>query len=256
MDRNNRFKGRVAVITGAAYGIGKAIAEALAQEGAAVALLDISDEVHHVARELEEKGARAVAHITDVRDDISVKETIESVKKSFGTIHILVNNAGVVRPRGLSDVTEEDWDLVTQINLKGTFYCTRACIPFMKERKYGKIVNISSRASLGKHDRTVYSASKAGIIGMTRTWALELAGFNINVNSVAPGPIATERFMENNPPDSAKTKAIVDSIPLTRMGTSVDVASAVAYLSSDEASYVTGQTLFVCGGLTVGQSIF
>lgn len=256
MDRNKRFEGRVAVVTGAAYGIGKAIAETLAREGAAVALLDISDEVRHVARALEEKKRCAAAYITDVRDETAVRESVEDIRKRLGTIHILVNNAGVVRPRGVDEVTEEDWDLVTQINLKGTFYCTRACIPFMKGQEYGKIVNISSRASLGKHDRTVYSASKAGIIGMTRTWALELAAFHINVNSVAPGPIATERFMENNPPDSANTKAIVDSIPLTRMGTPLDVASAVAFLAADEASYITGQTLFICGGLTVGKSIY
>lgn len=252
MDRNQKFKGRVAVVTGAAYGIGKAIAKTLAHEGASVALLDISDEVRDVARELEEKKRRAVAYLTDVRDEVAVKETVENIRKSLGAIHILVNNAGVVRPRGVDDVTEEDWDLVTQINLKGTFYCTRACIPFMKDLKYGKIVNISSRAGLGKLDRTVYAASKAGIIGMTRTWALELAAYNINVNSVAPGPIATERFMENNPPDSPKTRAIVENIPLMRMGTPQDVADAVAFLSSDEAGYVTGQTLYVCGGLTVG----
>ena len=126
----------------------------------------------------------------------------------------------------------------------------------MKKEGYGKIVNISSRASLGKMDRTVYATCKAGMIGMARTWALELAPYHINVNNVAPGPIATDLFKNTNPPESPKTKAILKSVPLGKLGRPEDIANAVAFLASDEASYITGQTLFVCGGVTIGGVYF
>lgn len=251
MDRNKRFEGRVAIVTGAAFGIGKAIAEKLAVQGARVGLLDISNEAEIVARNFKNQGLQALACIADVGDPASVSNAVLEVKSLFGTVDILVNNAGVVRPAGFEDVTVEDWDIITRISLKGTFFCSRACLPMMKQQRYGKIVNIGSRAALGKQDRTVYSAAKAGIAGMTRTMALELAPFSINVNNVAPGPIATERFMENNPPGSPKTKAILENVPLSRIGTPEDVADSVAFLASDEASFITGQTLYVCGGLTI-----
>lgn len=251
MDPGKPFSGRAALVTGAAFGIGKAIAEKLALQGASVALLDIESEVENVAESLVEQGFEATACIADVGDPASVNHAVQKARKAFGTVHVLVNNAGVVRPAAFDDVTGEDWEIVLRINLKGTYYCTRACVPLMKAQSYGKIVNIGSRAALGKLDRTVYSASKAGIAGMTRTLALELAPFNINVNNVAPGPIATERFTENNPPDSPKTRAILESVPLSRMGTPQDVAEAVAFLASDAAAFITGQTLYVCGGLTI-----
>ncbi len=251
MGQDKRFSGRTALVTGAACGIGVAIAEKLSGESASVALFDINSEVENTALSLREKGMDAEAFIVDVGDQKSVESAVQKVKEKFGAIDILVNNAGVVRPAGFDDVTEEDWDIVNRVNLKGTFFCSRACVPHMKERQSGKIVNLGSRAGLGKFDRTVYSASKAGISGMTRTMALELAPFKINVNTVAPGPIATDRFMENNPPDSPATLAILESVPLARIGTPQDVADAVAFLSSDEAGFITGQTLYVCGGLTI-----
>ena len=180
--------------------------------------------------------------------DRAVKQT----REHFGRIDILVNNAGIVNPALLEDVREEDWDEVVGTNLKGTFFCTRAVLPMMKIQRYGKIINIGSRASLGKELRTVYGATKAALIGVTRTWALELAQYNINVNYIGPGPIATELFKAANPMESPRTKAIIDGIPLKRVGQPEDVANLVSFLASDEASFITGQAIFICGGLTVG----
>lgn len=251
-----RFEGRVAVVTGAARGIGKAIAFKMAHEGASVSLLDIDKKVREVAEHLDREGSAAASFVVDIGDWLSVEKGIKDTVGNFGKIDILVNNAGIVRPGRLEDVTEKDWDQVTRVNLKGAVSATRSCLPYMKKERYGKIVNIGSRASLGKLDRTAYSACKAGIIGLTRTWALELAPHNINVNNVAPGPIATELFTNANPPGNPRTEAILRNVPLRRMGKPEDVANAVAFLASDEASFITGQTLFVCGGLSVGSVYF
>jgi 3-oxoacyl-[acyl-carrier protein] reductase len=151
----------------------------------------------------------------------------------------------------VDEVMEKDWDDVVAVNLKGSFFCTKALLPIMKERNRGRIINIGSRASLGKYARTVYSATKAGLIGMTRTWALELAPFNITVNYIGPGLIATDLFRQVNPSDSERTQRLVKSIPLNRLGTPEDLANTISFLASDEAAYITGQTLFVCGGLSV-----
>ncbi|MCJ7686392.1 MAG: SDR family oxidoreductase [Desulfobacteraceae bacterium] len=256
MTAEGRFSGHVALITGAAQGIGKAIAFKMAGEGASVALLDISPKVHEAANEIGAEGARAMALIVDIGDKVAVEDAVKDIAGRFKKVDILVNNAGIVSPASLEDVTENDWDRVIQVSLKGTFFCAINVLPFMKKQGYGKIVNISSRASLGKIDRTVYGTCKAGIIGLARTWALELAPHNINVNNVAPGPIATELFENANPPGSPKTKAILKSVPLGKMGRPEDIANAVAFLASDEASFITGQTLFVCGGLSIGGVYF
>ena len=248
-----RLQDRVAIITGGAKGIGKATALKMAHEGALVIVLDIlSEEASRVADELNSLGAKARAMTADVSKKNEVDQMVEQTLKQFGRVDILVNNAGIVRPALLEDVKEEDWDRVVSVNLKGTFFCTQAVLPTMKKNKYGKIVNIGSRASLGKSDRTVYAATKAGLIGVTRTWALELAPHNINVNYVGPGPIATELFKSVNPEGSEKTKAIISAIPLQRMGQPQDVANLISFLASDEASFITGQTIFICGGITVG----
>jgi len=248
-----RLQDRVAIITGGAKGIGKATALKMAHEGALVIVLDIlSEEASRVADELNSLGAKARAMTADVSKKNEVDQMVEQTLKQFGRVDILVNNAGIVRPALLEDVKEEDWDRVVSVNLKGTFFCTQAVLPTMKKNKYGKIVNIGSRASLGKSDRTVYAATKAGLIGVTRTWALELAPHNINVNYVGPGPIATELFKSVNPEGSEKTKAIISAIPLQRMGQPQDVANLISFLASDEASFITGQAIFICGGITVG----
>jgi len=247
-----RLQGRVAIITGGARGIGKAIAFKMVKEGALVSLLDIlGDQVAQTAEELKPIGGEALGLKADVRQKEEVGHAIHQALDYFGRVDILVNNAGIVQPALLEDVKEEDWEAVVNTNLKGTFICTQAVLPTMKNNRYGKIINIGSRSSLGKELRTVYSATKAGLIGMTRTWALELAPHNINVNYVGPGPIATELFKASNPEDSPKTRALVNGIPLKRMGQPEDVANLVSFLASDESSFITGQAIFICGGLTV-----
>jgi len=248
-----RLQGRVAIITGGARGIGKAIAFKMVKEGAAVSLLDIlGDQVAQVAEDLKGIGGEALGLKADVRHKEEVNPAVQRTLDHFGRVDILVNNAGIVQPALLGDVREEDWEAVVNTNLKGTLLCTQAVLPTMQKNRYGKIINVGSRSSLGKELRTVYSATKAGLIGMTRTWALELAPHNINVNYVGPGPIATELFRASNPEDSPKTRALVNGIPLKRMGQPEDVANLVSFLASDEASFITGQAIFICGGLTVG----
>jgi NAD(P)-dependent dehydrogenase (short-subunit alcohol dehydrogenase family) len=197
-------------------------------------------------------GGKAMGINVNVTHKADVGKAVEQALSQFGKVDILVNNAGLVKPALLEDVQDGDWDEVVNVNLKGTFFCTRAVLPFMKKVRYGKIINISSRASLGKEVRTVYGATKAALIGVTRTWALELAQYNINVNAIGPGPIATELFTAANPMDSPRTKAIIAGIPLRRVGQPEDVANLVSFLASDESSFITGQVIFICGGLTVG----
>lgn len=248
-----RLVNRLAVITGGAGGIGKATALKMVQEGAAVALLDIhTSELEKTVAEIKSQGGKSLGLQVDISSRGQVESAIATSNAELGRIDILVNNAGVVCPAKLDNVQDDDWNKVVGVNLMGTFFCTRAVLPIMKKNRYGKIINIGSRASLGKEERTVYSATKAGLIGLTRTWALELAPFNINVNYVGPGPIATELFKANNPPNSPRTQAIIKSIPLQRMGEPADVANLISFLASDEASFITGQAIFICGGLTIG----
>jgi len=252
MDRG-RLQDRVAIVTGGAGGIGKATAVKMVREGASVIIVDILPaETKQVANELNALGGKARGMIADITRKDEVDQVIKQAMREFGKVDILVNNAGIVLPALLEDVKEEDWDRVVSVNLKGTCFCTQAMLPIMRKNRYGKIINIGSRASLGKTDRTVYAATKAGLIGVTRTWALELAPYNINVNYVGPGPIATELFKSVNPAESEKTKAIIRGIPLGRMGQPEDVANLIAFLGSDEASFITGQAIFICGGITVG----
>lgn len=245
-----RLQGRVALITGAAKGIGRATAQKMLQEGASVALLDIQGgELNRTVEELKTLG-KALGIPMNVTLPDEIERAVGQIIAQWGRVDILVNNAGAGRAARLEDVTSEDWDRLVNVNLKGTFYCTRAVLPHMKKNRYGKIVNIGSRAGLGKEERTVYAATKAGLIGVTRTWALELAQHNINVNYVGPGPIETEFFMANNTPE--QTRAILNTVPLRRMGKPGDVANLVSFLASDEASFITGQSIFICGGITVG----
>jgi NAD(P)-dependent dehydrogenase (short-subunit alcohol dehydrogenase family) len=248
-----KLKNRVAVITGAARGIGKAIAYKMVSEGASVFLIDIlSKELEEVVRDLREKGETVSSAVTDIGDQDQVDLAINLTLEYFGSIDILVNNAGIVWPAPLEQVKKEEWNQVVRTNLVGTFYCMQSVASIMRGKKYGRVVNIASRAALGKAQRSVYSATKAGIIGMTRTWALELAADNITVNCVGPGPIATELFDLVNPVESAQTRAIIKNIPLRRMGKPEEVANLVSFLSSDEAGFITGQTIYICGGITIG----
>lgn len=163
-----------------------------------------------------------------------------------------MNNVGVVTPASIEDQTFAELDRVVSVNLRCALQCLQALLPGMKAAGFGRVVNISSRAATGKQLRTAYAATKAGLIGMTRTWALELGGEGITVNAVGPGPIQTALFDRANPPDSPRTNAIRDSIPVRRMGTPEDVAHAVSYLLDARTGFVTGQVLYVCGGMTIG----
>ncbi|WIK84996.1 SDR family oxidoreductase [Pseudoglutamicibacter albus] len=224
------------LITGGANGIGAAIAKKCHEAGYETVVLDrAGDDAIHC----------------DLSDPESTRAALEQALAG-GPITRLVNNVGAVFANSLSDQTVEEFDNAVALNLRSAFLCAQALVPGMREAGFGRIVNIASRAALGKELRTAYSATKAGLQGMTRTWALEEGKQGITVNAVAPGPIATELFMNANPAESERTKAIVNSIPVGRMGTPDDVAHAAAFLLSADAGFITGQTLYVCGGMTVG----
>jgi 3-oxoacyl-[acyl-carrier protein] reductase len=238
---------KIAIVTGAGQGIGRGIALKLAREGAQVAASDANEETAlHTAGEIEGLGLRAVGMKTDVASPSEVLHLVEDTVARFGRIDILVNNAGIARSATLLKLTEEDWDQVLDVNLKGVFRTTQAVARHMVEARYGKIVNISSiYGRTGTVGDPNYAASKAGIIGFTKSTARELARHNINVNAILPGMIDTPLL--RGIPDRYLTP-MIEEIPLRRVGTPEDVADAVAFLASDEASYITGAAIEVTGG--------
>lgn len=247
----DRLKDKVAVVTGAAQGIGKAIAETLAQRGAHVVIADIQLEKAEATAQAIAAGAgrRAIAVQCNVADSDSAKALIDRAIEEFGRIDILINNAGTTRDNLIMRISEADWDLILGINLKGAFNCSKAAVrPMMKQRS-GRIVNISSVVGLaGNGGQTNYAASKAGLIGFTKSLAKEVGGRNITVNAVAPGFIATDLTSEIL--GRMKDEAI-KATPLGRLGTVEDVAYAVAFLVSDDAAFITGQVLSVDGGMVM-----
>ena len=242
------LEGRVALVTGAAQGIGRAIALALAEVGADIAGGDVNLEgMEKTAKEIEALGWKALAVKLDVSDPASVKEAVGKVLEAWGKIDILVNNAGITKDNLIMRMKREDWDRVLSINLNGAFHCIQAVLPGMVKQRYGRIINIASVvAQAGNAGQANYISSKAGLIGLTKAVASEVGSRTVTVNAVAPGFIATA--MTENLPDAVKQR-MMSLIPLGRMGTDRDIASAVRFLASEEAGYITGHVLTVNGGM-------
>ncbi len=249
------LKGKAALVTGGARGIGKAICLALAEAGADICIADVIDAGEAVA-EMVAKGGRCIARKADVTKSADMEAVVRDVVAEFGNLSILVNNAGITRDGLLVRMSEEDWDKVLAVNLKGAFVCTKAVARQMMKQKYGRIVNIASVVGIfGNAGQANYAASKAGMIGLTKSVAKELGSRNITVNAVAPGYIKTE--MTHVLSDEARA-AFVQNIPLSRpdksddkAGYPEDVASVVVFLASDAAGYVTGQVLPIDGGMAM-----
>ncbi|HET8604594.1 MAG TPA: glucose 1-dehydrogenase [Marmoricola sp.] len=249
-----RFDGRVAIITGAARGIGAGTARRFAEEGAAVAVLDL-DEGQAQATAESLGAAKAIGVGCNVADEASAQAAVDRVLEELGGLHILVNNAGITRDNLLFKMTVDDWDSVMGVHLRGAFLMSRAAQKTFVDQRYGKILNTSSTSANGNRGQANYSAAKAGIQGLTRTLALELGPFGVNVNAIAPGFIATEMTDET----ARRLKLDVEEFrrlsaeanPVKRVGAPEDIAAAAAFLCSDEASYITGQTLYVDGGAKI-----
>ena len=253
-----RFDGRVVIVTGAARGIGFGTANRFAEEGASVAIIDLDESAaaDAAARLSLTEGAKAIGVGCDVSNGESVDAAVTRVVEELGGLHVLVNNAGITRDNLLFKMTEDDWDLVMGVHLKGAFLMTKAAQKHFVEQRYGKVVNISSISALGNRGQANYSAAKMGIQGFTRTLGIELGPFGINANAVAPGFIATEMTdataarLKLDVEEFRKMNA--DANPVKRVGYPEDIAAAVTFLSADESSYITGQTLYVDGGITLG----
>jgi NAD(P)-dependent dehydrogenase (short-subunit alcohol dehydrogenase family) len=245
-----RLAGRVALVTGAGGGIGEATARRFAREGATVVVDDVDlDLARRLVTELQKEGARALPIAADVTVRTDVEAMVNRVVDEFGRLDVLVNNAGVNRDAMSHKMTEEQWDQVLAVNLKGTFLCAQAVLARMRERGWGRVINTSSVASLGNIGQANYAASKAGVIGLTRTLALEYAKYGITVNCVAPGPVMT-RMLAGVP--EAIRERIVAKVPVGRIARPEEIAAVHAFLASEEAAFITGQVLFVDGGLSVG----
>jgi 3-oxoacyl-[acyl-carrier protein] reductase len=248
MEGRLKLGGRVALVTGGAQGIGKAVALLLARNGADIVVSDINlEKAEEAANEIKSIGRKALAVKGDVANWNDVERMVEVILEKFAKIDILVNNAGITRDKLILRMTEEDWDAVLDVNLKGTFHCTKAVVRHMAKQRSGKIVNIASVVGeMGNAGQANYSASKAGVIGLTKTIAREFAQRGININAIAPGYIETP--MTEVLPEKAKEE-LKKLIPMERLGKPEDVAEAVLFLVSEESNYITGQVLNVNGGI-------
>jgi len=242
------LKGRVAIITGAAQGIGRAICQRLASEGADLALCDINPEgVQDAAKEMSNHGAKVLALRTNVASASEVEGLVKKVLEDWGRVDILVNNAGITKDSLLVRMRDEDWDLVLDVNLKGAFYCTREVLRPMMKQRWGRIINVASVVgAMGNAGQANYVASKAGLIGLTKASAREMAARGITVNAVAPGFIETG--MTQKLPEEIR-QAMLRQIPLGRFGLPEDVAGVVSFLASEASSYITGQVIHINGGM-------
>ena len=242
-----RFSGKIAVVTGAAQGIGAAIAKRLYDEGAKyVALLDLNEQkLQAAALAIDPTGARSGAHVCNVSKPESVQAVFSAIEQTHGRIDILVNNAGITRDAMLHKMTDEQWLSVIDVNLNSMYYCCKAALGGMRERKYGKIVNLASVSAFGNMGQTNYGASKGGVIGFTKCLAKEAARNGITVNCIAPSYINTE--MLRAVPEAVMQK-FISAIPMERLGEPEELAAAAAFLCSDDSSFITGECLVVSGG--------
>ena len=247
-----KLENKVAVVTGARRGMGKAHALALAKEGAKIVVSDISlEECQLVVDEIKNSGGDALAVKCDVSNKAEVEAMFKSAVEKFGKVDILVNNAGIFAPKPFLEITEEDWDRTIDINLKGEFFCAQEAAKVMSQNKWGRIINIASIASgqVGKGfaGGAHYTASKGGVIGMSETMAIELAPLGINVNVVAPGAIDTP-MADSSKMSKEELDGLMMAIPLKRMGKAEEVANMVVFLASEDSGYITGATFYVDGG--------
>lgn len=250
-----RFDNRVAFITGGSRGIGKSIAENFAEDGAKIAIIDIDAEaLQNVQSEFREKGFDILALQANVVNSQEIEATMEQVIQEYGSLDILVNNAGIIRDNLLFKMTDNDWDQVIGVHLKGAFNTTRAAQKHMVHQKYGRIINISSTSALGNPGQANYSTVKAGLQGLTKTLARELGKFGITANAVAPGFIETDMTKSTADrmgiPFEDFLKAGASKIPVGRVGKPSDIANAVAFFADEQSSFVNGQVLYVAGGPT------
>jgi 3-oxoacyl-[acyl-carrier protein] reductase len=235
---------RITLITGANRGIGRATADRLAQDG------------HHViglARHAPSGNFPGDFFTADLADTRESAEVLAQITSSHEIDHV-VNNAGLTTSSTLQDTSPEELDRILAINLRAPMQCVQACLPSMIRKGRGAVVNIASRAALGMARRTAYAGAKSGLIGFTRTWALELGLHGITVNAVAPGPVLTDLYKNNNPMDKEAERRLIERIPLRRLGKPEDIAGTIAFFLSDDARFITGQVLYACGGLSVGSS--
>lgn len=242
-----RFKDKVVVVTGAGQGFGEQFSKDFLAEGAKVAMLDIqADKVKETAARLDPTGASTLAGEIDVSDPDSVKKAFEKVYQEFGHVHVLVNNAGITRDAMFHKMTLDQWDQAVKVSLYGTFYCSKEVINGMRDQEYGRIINLQSMALAGNIGQTNYGAAKAGIGGLTKSLAKEVGRKNITVNGIAPGLMNTD-IVKTVPEDILKQQ--IAAIPMQRMGEPEEASAAVLFLASEEAGYISGQTLFINGGL-------
>jgi 3-oxoacyl-[acyl-carrier protein] reductase len=243
----------VALVTGAGQGIGAAVARRLGAGGALVGVLDMNRETSKaIADEIVSGGGRAVSLVADVSDREQVQTAVESVVRHFGGLHILVNNAGVIRDNLLFKMTDDDWSTVMNVHLRGAFVCSQIAQAHMVAAKYGRIVNMSSASALGNRGQANYSAAKAGLQGLARTLAIELGPFGVTVNAIAPGfietPMTKATAERTGTTIEALRERVASVVPVRRGGTPEDVANAVAFFAAEESGYITGQVIYVDGG--------